>query len=80
MNTPYIELFECPVSGKRGYSTRQEADSAMMRINSQRLSTMGVLKDVYYCLYCNSYHLSSRDPKNKKLIIKNRKKRGRKRS
>lgn len=49
----------CERSGKVKYATEQEAEDKL--IHTQELRGRGGAKRVYQCLFCSSYHLTSRD-------------------
>jgi hypothetical protein len=56
---PWDQLQTCPTSGKRPYATESEAEAAA----TQRLSEPRppAHLSVYKCLYCGSWHLTSKD-------------------
>jgi hypothetical protein len=50
----------CPVSGKRMYDTEGEAKSTAAHRMADKQTGPAHLS-VYRCLYCDSWHLTSRD-------------------
>jgi hypothetical protein len=51
----------CPISGKRMYANEREAKSAAAH-QMQRDQSPPSHLNVYKCLHCNAYHLTSKDP------------------
>ncbi len=50
-----MRKMKCPTSGKVGHGSEAEATSAAARA--------GAHVHTYFCLYCESYHLTSAKPK-----------------
>lgn len=53
-----LRVSGCAVTGRRGYDSKAEADTAMETIRANEIP----VRRAYFCLFCHRWHLTTTEP------------------